>query len=56
MRGETEASLGDSKYGKQGWQAMEAANTGNQWYVQQLEFISNGAGKDMAPLSTSSTL
>lgn len=49
MRGETEASLGDSKYGKQGWQAMEAANTGNDWYVKQLDFISNGQGKYMSP-------
>lgn len=49
MRGESEASLGDNKYSKQGWQSMEANTQANNFMTEELEYINNGDGQQLDP-------
>lgn len=48
-RGKTEASLGDNKYSRRGWQSMEATSKASSWFANQVEFINSGDGASMNP-------
>lgn len=48
-RGQTEASLGDNKYSRRGWQSMEATSKASNWFANQVAFINDGDGASMNP-------